>query len=117
MNSSVNVKIGLHSCINVYNFPFVSFIPKNPIQINKIIYQVNAAKQNEPLINTTLAHLLYANHSKIYKLCLLLISGIYKYELTKKQLTAITNNFAIFSGSFINFCNPIKPTITYFLNT
>ena len=75
----------------------------NPIHVSKIIYQVNDTKQNDPLINTTLAHLLYANHSSIYKLCLLLISGIYKKELTKKQLTAITNNLAMFSGSFINF--------------
>lgn len=93
----------MHSWIKVFNFPFVSFNPRNPIQINNIIYHVNETKQKDPLINTILAHLLYASHSKKYKLCLLLISGIYKYELTKKQLTAITNNLAIFSGSLINF--------------
>ena len=73
------------------------------IQINKIIYHVIETKQNDPLMRTILLLLLYANHSSRYNLCRLDISGIYKYELTKKHETAITNILAILSGFFTKF--------------
>lgn len=109
MNIRVNYNKGLHSCNNVYNFPLLSLNPIQAIQINNIIYQVTETKHNEPLIRTILLLLLYANHSNKYNLCLLDISGIYKYELTKKHETAITNILAILSGFFTKFYMAINP--------